>query len=253
MRAARQVALARRSRPWERNAEFWIRIIRERLDPFRTELTDAAVLKVLAPNSGETVLDAGCGEGYLTRRLAGRGAAAVGVDRSAGLIEAAAAAGGRAPGRAFFLLGDLRSVPLATGRFDAVLCNHSLNELRDPRPAFAEFARLLRPGGRLVVLMLHPCFYGGRDPSGRRLELDTGLYFTTRRVEQPFNVAGLTSPTPTVIWLRPLESYFALLADTGFSVDGLWEPRPPRRLMADTWWGENFRKPLFLILRAVRR
>ena len=245
--------VGRPSRRWERNAEFWIRIIRQRLDPFRTELTDAAVLKALAPGRGETVLDAGCGEGYLTRRLAGRGADAVGVDRSAGLIGAAVAAGGRPPGRARFLLGDLRSLPLAGRSFDAVLCNHSLNELRSPQPAFSEFARILRPGGRLVVLMLHPCFYGGRDRSGRRHDLDTDLYFTPRRVEQPFDVSGLTSPAPTVIWLRPLESYFALLTEAGFGVDGLWEPRPPRRLMAEPWWRENFRRPLFLILRAVRR
>jgi SAM-dependent methyltransferase len=252
VRATRQVALARRSRRWERNAEFWIRIIREQLDPFRTELTDAAVLKALGPCRGRTVLDAGCGEGYLTRRLAGQGATAVGVDRSAGLIAAAAAAGGRPPGRVRFLRGDLRSLPLGDGRFDAVLCNHSLNELRTPQPAFSEFARVLKPGGRLVVLMLHPCFYGGRDRSGRRQDLETDLYFTPRRVEQPFNVSGLTSPAPAVIWLRPLESYFALLAESGFCVDGLWEPRPPRRLMAEAWWRENFRKPLFLILRAVR-
>src|SRR5207237_8782987 len=70
-------------RRWERNAEFWIRIIRERLDPFRTEVTDAAVLRALGPCADRSVLDAGCGEGYLTRRLAGRGAAAVGVDRAA--------------------------------------------------------------------------------------------------------------------------------------------------------------------------
>jgi SAM-dependent methyltransferase len=253
VRPTRPVDLARRSRRWERNAEFWIRIIRERLDPFRTELTDAAVLKALAPGQGETVLDAGCGEGYLTRRLAGRGADAVGVDRSAALIEAAAAAGGRPSGGPHFLLGDLRSLPLAGGRFDAVLCNHSLNELRTLQPVFSEFARVLKPGGRLVVLVLHPCFYGGRDRSGRRYDVDTDRYFTPRRVEQPFNVAGLTSPAPTVIWLRPLESYFGLLAEAGFCVDGLWEPRPPRRLMAAPWWQENFRKPLFLILRAVRR
>jgi SAM-dependent methyltransferase len=240
-------------RRWERNAEFWIRIIRERLDPFRTEVTDAAVLRALQPAPGDVVLDAGCGEGYLTRRLAGRGVSAVGVDRSAGLIEAARAAGRPRAGTARFLLGDLRALPLAGGRFDAVLCNHSLNELRSLRPAFAEFARVLRPGGRLVVLMLHPCFYGGRDGTGRRADVETERYFAPRRVEQPFCVSGLTSPAPTVIWVRPLESYFALLAEAGFGVDGLWEPRPPRRLMADDWWRDNFRTPLFLLLRCVRR
>lgn len=253
MRAPRQVALARRSRPWERNAEFWIRIIRERLDPYRTEVTDAAVLRALRAGPGEMILDAGCGEGYLTRRLARRGARGVGVDRSAGLIEAAVSAGGGGPGSVGFLLGDLRALPLPGRQFDAVLCNHSLNELRSLRPAFSEFARVLKPGGRLVILMLHPCFYGGRDASGRRYDVDTGGYFAARRVEQPFNVSGITSPASTVIWVRPLEMYFALLAEAGFCVEGLWEPRPSRRRMAESWWRDNFRKPLFLLLRAVRR
>ncbi len=253
MRAPRQDALARRSRPWERNAEFWIRIIRERLDPFRTEVTDAAVLRALRPGPEEMILDAGCGEGYLTRRLAGRGALSVGVDRAAGLIDAAVAAGRAGPRRARFLLGDLRALPLPDGRFDAVLCNHSLNELRTLGPVFTEFARVLKPGGRLVVLMLHPCFYGGRDASGRRHDVDSDHYFGARRVEQRFNVSGLVSPAPTVIWVRPLESYFALLAESGFAVDGLWEPRPPRRLMAERWWRDNFHKPMFLLFRAVRR
>lgn len=253
MRAARQGALARRSRRWERNAEFWIRIIRERLDPYRTELTDAAVLRALGPCDGKVVLDAGCGEGYLTRRFAARGAAAYGVDRSSGLIEAATIAAGRASGRSRFLLGDLRALPLPDGRFDAVVCNHSLNELRDLRPVFGEFSRVLRPGGALIVLMLHPCFYGPRKEGGRRLALDPDEYFVPRRVEQRFNVSGLVSPAPTVIWVRPLESYFALLADAGFCVERLWEPRPSRRRMADAWWRENFQKPLFLLWRAVRR
>jgi len=239
---------------WERNAEFWIRIIRGRLDPYRTGLTDAAVLRALGRCDGRVVLDAGCGEGYLTRRFAARGATAFGVDQSSGLVEAAAAAAGRAADRSRFLVGDLRALPLPAAFFDAVVCNHSLNELRDLGPAFAEFGRVLKPGGILVVLMLHPCFYGGRrDESGRRIELDPDEYFAARRVEQRFNVSGLFSPAPTVIWVRPLESYFALLADAGFFVERLWEPHPSHRLMAEAWWRDNFRKPLFLLWRAVRR
>ena len=134
-----------------------------------------------------------------------------------------------------------------------MVCNHSLNELRDLQPVFAEFGRVLKPGGVLVMLMLHPCFYAGRDEQGRRIELDTDRYFAPRRVEQRFNVSGLISPAPTVIWVRPLESYFHLLAETGFCVEGLSEPRPGRRLMSEAWWRENFRRPMFLLLRAVRR
>jgi SAM-dependent methyltransferase len=226
--------------------------MRERLDPFRTEVTDRAVLRAVGPCRGRMILDAGCGEGYLSRLMARRGALIVGVDRSAGLIRAAA---GDGPGRAGgprFVLGDIRSLPFGSGRFDGVVCNHSLNEMRDPKPALAECARVLRPGGRLVVLMLHPCFYGGRDPSGQRVDLDSDRYFSVRRLRQRFSVSGLSSPVPTVVWMRPLEAWFSGLAGAGFSVQGLWEPHPARSVAAEPWWRENFPRPLFLLLLAVR-
>lgn len=171
------------------------------------------------------------------------------MDRSRGLVEAAAESES-----ARFAVADLRALPLGSGRFDVVVANHSLNEVRDPTAAVAEFARVLRPAGRLVALMLHPCFYDGRDERGRRYDIDSDRYFTSRRVEQRFNVSGIVSPASTVIWLRPLEFYFGVLAAAGFSVTQLCEPRPPvRRRRADPWWSESFRRPLFLLLVAERR
>jgi SAM-dependent methyltransferase len=243
----------RRSRAWERNAGFWIRIIRERLDPFRTELTDRAMLRAVGPCRGQAVLDAGCGEGYMSRLLAQRGARVVGVDRSPALIQAAAGHGRGRAGAARFVLGDISTLPVVSGGFDGVVCNHSLNEMRDPRPALSECARVLRPGGRLVALMLHPCFYGGRDTSGRRIELDSDRYFSSRRLEQRFSVSGLSSPAPTVLWMLPLEAWFSALAGTGFYVQRLLEPRPAPSVAAEPWWRENFRRPLFLLLVAVRQ
>ena len=243
---------SRRSPSWERNAGFWIRIIGERLDPFRIEVTDGAVLRAVGPCRGRVILDAGCGEGYLSRLLVRRGARVVGVDRSGALIRSAAEQGGRT-GTARFALADLRALPLRDGVFDGVVSNHSLNEMRDPRPALSEFARVLQPGGRLIVLMLHPCFYGGRDRSGERVDLDSDRYFTTRRLEQRFSVSGLSSPASTVLWMRPLEAWFSLLADTGFCVQRLWEPHPPSAVAAQPWWQANFRKPLFVLLAAVRQ
>src|SRR5258708_2007439 len=77
------------SDPWEVNASFWIQIIREGRGRHRTEMTDRAVTKVIGSPEGLTVLDAGCGEGYLSRMLAKAGATVTGLDFSAPLIAAA--------------------------------------------------------------------------------------------------------------------------------------------------------------------
>ena len=71
--------------------QYWVKVIRERRDRYRTELTDKAVLDAVGACEGLRVLDAGCGEGYLARTLADRGADVTGVDVSQGLIDAASA------------------------------------------------------------------------------------------------------------------------------------------------------------------
>lgn len=235
---------------WEQNADFWIEIIRGHRDRYRTGLTDAAVLDAIGPVEGQRILDAGCGEGYLSRELASRGASVLGVDSSVNLIEAAAAlAGANTPSLAFSV-NDVADLEVDSGIFDLVVCNHLLNDLPDPTDAIHEFARVLKPGGRLVILMLHPCFYGDRSTrSADRHELPTAAYFAPRKVTQRFNVDGLTSPAEVTSWHRPLEFYVQALGDASFCLSDLREPRPtPDQLRDDAWWRANFPKPLFLLL-----
>src|SRR5882724_5096586 len=78
-----------RSSRWDANASFWVQIIREHRDRYRNEVTDPAVLHAIGEPAGLDVLDAGCGEGYLSRILAKKGANATGIDSSTKLIEAA--------------------------------------------------------------------------------------------------------------------------------------------------------------------
>jgi 2-polyprenyl-3-methyl-5-hydroxy-6-metoxy-1,4-benzoquinol methylase len=238
---------------WEANAKFWITIIRDRRDRYRTELTDAAVLGAIGDCAGLDVLDAGCGEGYLSRELAGRGAASVlGVDRSAELIAAARDAA-RAPGMAF-TEGDADDLPAPAGSVDLVVANHLLNDLPDVAGPVAEFARVLRPGGRLVALMLHPCFYGYRAEVTPLDGIpDSAAYFTQQAVVQAFEVDGLTSPAETISWVRPLEAYTGALATSGLHITALTEPHPsPEQLAGSAWWRENFPRPLFVLLTAVK-
>jgi SAM-dependent methyltransferase len=247
--AAGAVARLTRAR-WEANAGYWVRVIREHRDRYRTELTDPALLEAIGACAGQKVLDAGCGEGYMARDLTALGADVVGVDACQGLVEAATRF---APGGPF-VCGSVDALPLGDAIFDLVVCNHLFSHLHDPAGAIGEFGRVLRSGGRLVILTLHPCFYTEGSESGARESVPASRYFTSRGIDQHFLVDGLESPSQITSWLRPLEYYAATLRDAGFVITDLREPHPTDdRLRHDPWWREGFPVPLFILLTAERR
>ncbi len=92
------------------------------------------MLEALGDVRGLRVLDAGCGDGALARRLAGLGGEVAGLDRRGGDLR-----------------GDIRRLPFCDRRFDAAVCVLVLHYLDSPREALGELARVLRPGGRLVL------------------------------------------------------------------------------------------------------
>lgn len=235
---------------WDINASFWVQIIREHRDRYRNELTDPAMLHVIGAPNGLTVLDAGCGEGYFARILARNGATVVGIDSSARLIEAAKAQNLTDGLPVSFDVGSVDELPYPGATFDLVICNHLLNDLYDPSKAISEFARVLRGGGRLILLMLHPCFYNNH---AERDQATNGLiaasYFETRSIEQTFKVGGLTSPMTNTAWFRPLEFYTEELRKSGFGITSLTEPHPSaEQVQADSWWRKGFTRPLFMLL-----
>lgn len=99
-----------------------------------------------------TALDAACGTGRLTARLAARGFRVTGVDSSAEMLEVA-------KNRVFggeFLVGDFGSLPLPAGAVDLVTTALALTHVPNLGPVYAEFARVLQPGGDLIVSDVHP-------------------------------------------------------------------------------------------------
>ncbi len=115
-----------------------------------------AVLARLDGLRPERVLDLGCGTGQLTRRLGEQfpDATIVGADLSDGMLERAterAEADDAFTNVGGFIRADAQQLPLTDQSFDVVTCTESFHWYRDQEAAVAELARLLRPGGRLVI------------------------------------------------------------------------------------------------------
>lgn len=229
------------------NAAFWTQIIREGRDKYQTGLVDRALFEAIGPCRGKTFLDAGCGEGYFSRELARRGAKRVhAVDACVELVAAA-----RADPRPAIAchVADVAALPLQDSSVDVVVANRLPHSLTAPGERFCEFARVLRPGGLLVSLSLHPCYYTARD--SQKAVPTVEEYFGGRTVVQHFEVDGLVSPKPSVQRFFSLEEHVGLLLRAGFVVTGLAEPRPTaEQLDADPWWREHYTRPLFLLLKA---
>ena len=98
-----------------------------------------------------TALDAACGTGRYAAQLADRGHRVIGVDSSEDMLARARA---RVPG-GHFERGELQRLPVPDGHVDLVVCALALTHVPDLKPVFAEFARVLRPGGHLVTADVH--------------------------------------------------------------------------------------------------
>jgi SAM-dependent methyltransferase len=110
-------------------------------------------IKLLAPASGELILDAGCGTGRNLKPLFLAGSTALGIDFSHRMLKVAR----RQRETSAVALADLQaSLPFFSRSFDAVLCALIGEHLTDLRVVFDEFHRILKPGGRLVFSVYHP-------------------------------------------------------------------------------------------------
>jgi len=102
-----------------------------------------AIERLVRP--GDRLLDAGCGSGRLfTYDLRGRASLVVGVDVASDLAHN--------PNVDAPLRASLTALPFVSETFDLIICKHVLEHLEEPEPACRELARVLRPGGRLLIL-----------------------------------------------------------------------------------------------------
>jgi SAM-dependent methyltransferase len=118
----------------------------------RSARTLDELVRLAAPRAGERWLDVACGPGIISRRLAGEVAAVHGVDVTPAMIDVArreAAAAGT--DNATFELGDATALTATDAAYDGVITRFSLHHIPAPGRVLAEMARVVRPGGAVVV------------------------------------------------------------------------------------------------------
>lgn len=113
---------------------------------------EPVVRDVVAPYPLGDALDAACGTGRHAAHLASAGHNVVGVDATPEMLEKARE---KAP-EARFETGDLAALPLPDASMDLAVCSFALTHLADPAPAIGELARVVRPGGHIVISDVHP-------------------------------------------------------------------------------------------------
>jgi len=232
---------------WERNAIAWATWARAPMHDSYWRFHRDQFLALLPP-PGRMVLDVGCGEGRLARDLKARGYRVVGVDGSPTLVRLAHEADPEMPVN----VGDAATLPFASATFDLVVAFMSLHDIVALEKAVREVGRVLEPGGRLCVAIVHPINSAGAFESDGPASPFTirGSYLEPFRYVDEVERDGLSMRFESEH--RPLAAYFDALERTGLLVDALREPSLPDEAMRYTENRRWQRLPLFLHVRALR-
>lgn len=237
---------------WDRNADFWDERMGEG-NAFHKFLIEPTQLGLLSLEAGERVLDIGCGNGQFARKMASLGCEVVAVDAAPRMIENARR---RTPDDAEYA-GRLRydvvdatdeAAMLALGEsgFDAAVCTMALMDIPSIEPIAWAVRRLLKPEGRFVFSVMHPCFNSTegftqimeRDETGG--ELVERLSVRVTRYIEPHTHKGLAmagQPVPQNYFHRPLSALLGVFFAAGFMVDGVEEPVFPQDVPGDDRFG----------------
>ncbi|MCC6317285.1 MAG: methyltransferase domain-containing protein [Gemmatimonadaceae bacterium] len=210
---------------WHVNADAWTQAVREEQIESRRLVTDAAIVDAVLALRPATVLDLGCGEGWLVRALRARGVAGTGVDAVPALVEQARQAGGG-------IFEVVTYEAIASGRWsttaDVVVANFSLIGHEAVTRLLHRVPALLHSGGALVIQTLHPMVACGDLPYADGWRDGSWAGFSS----------VFTDPAPW--YFRTIGSWLALLDACGLPFVRLREPLHPATA-----------KPASLILTAL--
>ncbi len=249
---------------WNENAGFWDSRMGEGNDWVEV-LVWPVTERLLELKAGEQILDIACGNGLTSRRLAAMGAKVVAFDFAQEMIAHARQRTADSDDRIAYHVLDATDrtalLALGEGQFDAALCQMALFDMADIEPLLSVLPRLLRPGGRFVFSVIHPCFNSAKVIHVAELEDRDGEIVTSYAIKVSSYMTPLVShgaaipgqPRPQLYFHRPLQVLLEAGFEAGFVLDGLEErafpPDHPTSRNPLSWGGNFSEIPPVLVLR----
>lgn len=240
---------------WGRDAAWYDELL-GKPGAYQEEVILPNLLRIVAPRAGMRLIDVACGQGYFSRAFAAAGADVLGIDAAPDLVRIAR----EAAGGPRYVVGDaagLSGIPDAS--FDRAVVVLALQNIEPAAAAIAAAARVLAPGGRLVIVLNHPAF---RIPKHSEWQFEDGVqwrrqdrYLSELR-ERIQTHPGSDPGRYTVSFHRPLQYWFKAFAKAGLSVTRLEEwtsnrasQKGPRQAAEDRARAEF---PLFMCIEATK-
>lgn len=228
---------------WQASADAWIAHLGEGGDFGRRYVLDRVMLPRALATGAQNALDVGCGEGRFCRMLQDNGVEASGIDPTPALISAA-----KARGRAdAFLQASAEDLPFASASFDLAISYLSLIDITDYRAAINEMARVLKPGGTLLIANLNGFNTAGADKGwiesafGKPLHYPVDNYLVERGNWVEWKGIRVINHH------RPMSAYIGALLDAGLALTFFDEPAPSDDAPADR--ADKYRRaPWFVVM-----
>jgi ubiquinone/menaquinone biosynthesis C-methylase UbiE len=252
-----------KDRGWDAVASWYDKLVGESGSNYHQNVILPAALRMLDPQPGESVIDVCCGQGVLVRPLLEAGIGKfTGVDASPRLIDFAKSRHGAEPRVSLVVADVCQPGSWVNGTHDAATCVMAVHDVPDLAAMFSNISRALRPGGRAVMVFMHPCF---RIPRKTHWGWDADQKIQYRRIDAystPLEIPITTHPgkgtgEETRFHHRPLADLLTAMGGGGLAVTGCEELHSHRRSQANGPFSkaehaaaEEF--PLFIALKAVR-
>jgi 2-polyprenyl-3-methyl-5-hydroxy-6-metoxy-1,4-benzoquinol methylase len=208
----------------------------------RRYLLNPVLFRLLGKVEDLKILDAGCGQGYLARLLAKRGAHVTGLEPTGVLINYAIERERRENLGINYLQADLSDSPQLAGNFHAVVSNMVLMDIPEYEKALANCLSLLEPGGSFIFSISHPSFENSHDDFMQKGFCEVREYFAEYLIKQDYGYR----------LHRPLSSYLNAVIRSGGSIKEIVEPRLDQaELPADFPDNErDLHVPSFIVIHA---